>query len=176
MRPNFKLTIVAGLALLGAACAVVPTGPTVTSLPGAGKDFEQFRWDSAACRDYAHAELGGQTANQAATESGVQSAAVGTVVGALAGAALGGHNGAATGAGVGLLFGSMAGANAAQHSAYGAQRRYDAAYVQCMYAKGHRVPVSGKFVSGGSSAPPSPPAAYPPPPPPPGYPPPPPPR
>lgn len=25
------------------------------------------------------------------------------------------------------------------------QERYDVAYVQCMYAKGHRVPVSGEF-------------------------------
>lgn len=175
MRTNCKLTIVVGLVLLGTACAVVPTGPTVTSLPGTGKDFEQFRRDAATCREYAYAEVGGRTANQAAVESGVQSAAVGTVVGALAGAALGGHHGAATGAGVGLLFGSVAGAGTAQHSAYGAQRRYDAAYVECMYAKGNRVPVSGNFVSGRASSPP--PAAYPPPPPPPpGYPPPPPPR
>ena len=28
---------------------------------------------------------------------------------------------------------------------YEMQQRYDVAYVQCMYAKGHRVPVSGPF-------------------------------
>jgi hypothetical protein len=31
-------------------------------------------------------------------------------------------------------------------SAYEAQQRYDMSYIQCMYAKGHRVPVSGQFV------------------------------
>jgi len=30
-------------------------------------------------------------------------------------------------------------------SEYEIQQRYDVAYVQCMYAKGHRVPVSGPF-------------------------------
>jgi hypothetical protein len=28
---------------------------------------------------------------------------------------------------------------------YVTQQRYDMAYIQCMYAKGHRVPVSGQF-------------------------------
>ncbi len=40
------------------------------------------------------------------------------------------------------------------------QRRYDYAYIQCMYATGHRVPVPGQFTG-------SPPAGKPPPPPPP---------
>jgi hypothetical protein len=30
-------------------------------------------------------------------------------------------------------------------SEYEIQQRYDVAYVQCMYAKGHRVPLSGPF-------------------------------
>jgi len=65
---------------------------------------------------------------------------LGTVVGAAAGAALGGRSGAAAGAGGGLLIGSAAGAGAGETSAYGLQRRYDYAYIQCMYAKGHKVP------------------------------------
>ncbi len=175
MNTKLKWLSVALLALGGAACVVVPSGPTVTALPGTGRDFEQFRRDNMDCRGYAFHESGGRTADQAATDSAVGSAAVGTLVGALAGAAIGGRNGAGVGAGVGLLTGSAAGSGAAQHSAYGAQRRYDAAYVQCMYAKGHRVPVSGRFVSNETPypaasttpgyAPPPPPGMPPPPPP-----------
>lgn len=58
-------------------------------------------------------------------------------------------------------------------SAYELQQRYDVAYVQCMYAKGHQVPVSGQFSGVVSSHPavptaniPPPPAGMPPPPPP----------
>ena len=127
--------------LVLAGCAVVPTGPTAMVLPGSGKSFEQFRSDDMECRQYAHYQIGGRTAEQAAVDSGVRSAAVGTVVGAVAGAAIGGHNGAGVGAGTGLLLGSAAGSDAAQRSAYGSQRQYDNAYIQCMYAKGHQVPV-----------------------------------
>jgi hypothetical protein len=54
----------------------------------------------------------------------------------------------------------------AQDTALDMQRRYDAAYIQCMYAAGHRVPVSGVFATQPpGSPPPAPPAAAPPPPP-----------
>ena len=66
----------------------------------------------------------------------------------------------------------QAAVDAAQSSAYGSQRQYDNAYIQCMYAKGHQVPVpqgqfrSGRYSSGapatGSYAPPPPPDAPPP--------------
>ena len=47
------------------------------------------------------------------------------------------------------------------------QRRYDYAYQQCMYARGHQVPTAGRYTPSGSSAPPpAPPAGTPPPPPP----------
>lgn len=111
------------------------------AMPGTGKNFDQFRYDDADCRQYAQSQLG-SNANQAATDAGVKSAAIGTIVGALAGAALGGHQGAGIGAGTGLLFGSVAGTGAAQSSANTTQRRYDNAYIQCMYAKGEQVPVS----------------------------------
>jgi hypothetical protein len=151
-------------ALLG-ACATVPTGPSVMALPGTGRTFDQFRADDAACRQYAWQQIGGVTAGQAAANSAVGSAAVGTAIGAIAGAAIGGREGAAVGAGTGLLFGSAAGAGASQATGYEAQRRYDHAYIQCMYASGHRVPVSGTF-SGASryQAAPTPPPAYAPPP------------
>ncbi|HTF13471.1 MAG TPA: hypothetical protein VK643_02270 [Burkholderiales bacterium] len=158
--------------LLLAACVSMPKGPSVMVLPGTGKSFDQFRYDDVECRQFADVQIGGTSPSDAAADSVAKSAAVGTVVGAAAGAALGGRSGAAAGAGGGLLIGSAAGAGAGETSAYGLQRRYDYAYIQCMYAKGHKVPVSGRLTS--SSQAPS--YAPPPPPPPPGPPPPPPPR
>ncbi|MFY9329762.1 MAG: YMGG-like glycine zipper-containing protein [Georgfuchsia sp.] len=167
---KLPIIILAGvLPLLIAGCVSVPTGPSVMALPGTSKNFDQFRNDDAECRQYAQIQVGGTDANQAATDAGVRSAAVGTIVGAAAGAAMGGHEGAGVGAGTGLLVGSMAGTNAAQSSAYGIQRNYDNAYIQCMYAKGERVPVSGAM-SRSRQVPAAPTANYyPPPPPPPGY-------
>ena len=148
------------LLLLG-ACTVMPTGPSIMALPGTGKSFDQFRLDDYQCREYANAQIGGATAQQAAQQSGVTSAAVGTVIGAAAGAAIGGREGAATGAGVGLATGALAGTGAAQQSGYDLQWRYDMGYAQCMYAKGHRVPVAGGFEQStaqpGYAAPPPPP-------------------
>jgi YMGG-like Gly-zipper len=165
----------ASLGILG-GCAVVPSGPSVMALPGTGKSFDQFRADDASCRQFAVGQVGGVTANEAATNSAVGSAAVGTALGAAAGAAFNGGTGAAVGAGVGLLVGSAFGANASQGSAYEVQRRYDYAYLQCMYANGERVPMHGRMMSTGPSAystqsqsvPPPPPPGMPPPPPP-GY-------
>lgn len=128
--------------LLLAGCASTPSGPSVLALPGTGRSFEQFRVDDAECRYYAQGQIGGTTANQSANNAAMASAAVGTAVGAVAGAAMGGHEGAGVGAGAGLLVGSMAGAGAAESSARGVQRQYDNAYIQCMYAKGNKVPVS----------------------------------
>ncbi|WP_431826047.1 hypothetical protein [Burkholderia sp. F1] len=114
-------------------------------LPGTGKSFDQFRADDAGCRQYALGQVGGATASQASAQSAVASAAVGTAVGAAAGAAFNGGPGAAVGAGAGLLAGSALGAGNAQYSGHAVQRRYDIAYVQCMYASGHRVPVYGQM-------------------------------
>lgn len=172
MSKLFRLSPLAALLLLG-ACTTIPTGPSVMAMPGSSKNFDQFRRDDADCRQYALSQIGGATANDTALDSGVKSAALGTVVGAAAGAAIGGRDGAGVGAGMGLLAGTAAGANAGQVSGYGAQRRYDNAYIQCMYAKGERVPVSGQMAPAYGSPPAS--AYPPPPPPPPGYPPPPPP-
>jgi len=136
-----SLAALSGLLLL-AGCASLPDGPSVMALPGSGKSFEQFRSDDAECRRYAHYQIGGSSANRAATDAGVRSAVVGTAVGAVAGAAIGGRDAVGVGAGTGLLVGSLAGAGAAQSSGYGSQHSYDNAYVQCMYAKGQRVPVT----------------------------------
>jgi len=146
MNKVLHLAPIAALLLVG-ACTTIPTGPTVSVMPGTGKTFEQFRADDAECRQFAQFQSGGATANRKAVDSGVASAAVGTAIGALAGAALGGHNGAGVGAGVGLLAGSAAGVGAGQGSGYAVQRQYDNAYMQCMYAKGQRVPTTGRFES-----------------------------
>ena len=130
-----------------AACVSLPTGPSVMALPGASKSFDQFRYDDYECRQYAYQQLGGKTAQQAAQTSGVESAAVGTGLGAAAGAAIGGGQGAAIGAGTGLLASGVVGSGTATTSAYVNQQRYDMNYIQCMYAKGHRVPVSGNITS-----------------------------
>lgn len=174
MSTLLRVSPLVALLMLG-ACTTIPTGPSVMALPGTGKSFDQFRGDDADCRQFAFSQVGGATANETAVESGMKSATVGAAVGALAGAAMGGRQGAGVGAGVGLLAGSAAGAGAGQTSGYGSQRRYDNAYIQCMYAKGDRVPVSGQMTSGparavnppppGNAIPPPPPGAPPPPPP-----------
>jgi hypothetical protein len=137
------------LALLAlAGCVSMPSGPSQMSLPGTGKSFDQFRADDTECRQYATAQIGGSNPEQAATDSGVKSAAVGTAVGAAAGALIGGtSNAAGVGAGVGLLGGALAGSSHGYGSAYHLQQRYDAGYTQCMYAKGHKVPVTGRYTS-----------------------------
>lgn len=150
-------------ALLAAGCASVPSGPSVLVLPGTGRGFEQFRGDDLMCRQFA-AQQTGTSASQAGTDAGVKSAVVGTAVGAVAGAAIGGREGAAVGAGTGLIVGSAAGSDAARSSSYGTQRQYDHAYIQCMYAQGHRVPVPAGMVA--PAAPAAPAAGTPPPPPP----------
>jgi hypothetical protein len=133
------------LVLALAACTTLPEGPSVMALPGSGRNLEQFRADDTWCRDFALRMSGGRSANQNAVDSGVRSAALGTVLGAAAGAAMGGDRGAGVGAGTGLLVGGLAGSEAGERSGYGTQQRYDHAYVQCMYDKGDRVPVSGRM-------------------------------
>lgn len=130
------------------ACTTTPTGPSVLVLPGTGKTFDQFRSDDYECRNFAFNQIGGAAASDTAANSGIKSAAVGTIVGAAAGAAINGGRGAGVGAGTGLAFGGLAGTGAASESASGAQQRYDYGYEQCMYAKGHRIPVYGSYSDG----------------------------
>jgi len=127
------------LVTLLAGCANVPTGPSVAVMPGVGKSFEQFVADDRTCRDYADQSLGTDV-NSAGANNVVTGAVVGTAVGAAAGALIGGHNAAGGGAGVGLVAGSAMGAGEASGVQRDAQRRYDIAYEQCMYAKGNQLP------------------------------------
>lgn len=144
------------------ACVSMPNGPSVLVMPGTAMSFEQFRQDDAQCRQYAAGQTG-LSAEGAADNAAVRSAAVGATIGAVAGAAIDGRHGAGVGAGTGLIVGGLHGAGTAQVSGYEAQRRYDNAFIQCMYAKGHRVPVSGHYSPERQSAPAA--SQYPPPPP-----------
>jgi hypothetical protein len=167
--------------LLLCACASYPTGPSVMALPGSGATFEQFQGDDAYCQAYAQRATG-TSAQAAAEQSAVNSAATGAAVGAAAGALIGAASGdtgqgAAVGAASGLLVGSAAGSDSYAASGARTQDRYDVAYVQCMYAKGHKVPVpegvaaSERSTTTRASAHGAADAGYPPPgtPPPPGY-------
>jgi hypothetical protein len=132
-----------GVAAFG-ACATAPIGPSVLVLPGSHASFEQFQHDDDECRGFAANRSG--AGDQRAQAAGVAEAAATTAVGAAAGAAIGAAagdagEGAAIGAGSGLLIGAANGTARAERYAGDLQRRYDHAYVQCMYAKGHQVPV-----------------------------------
>ena len=107
------------------------------ALPGSGKSYDEFRASDLQCRQMASRVVGGQ-----ANDVAVRNAVIGTAVGAVAGAAIGGRQGAGVGAGAGLIVGSASGAESSRYSGYEAQDRYDETYVQCMYANGHKVPVS----------------------------------
>jgi hypothetical protein len=138
------LPLTAVLAL--GACVTVPTGPSVVALPGSHKSFDQFQADTFVCQQYAQQVVGGPTeqANNNAAASAIAGTAIGAAAGAIIGSASGNAGpGAAIGAGTGLLFGSAAGSNAYGVSYYEVQRRYDGAYMQCMYAKGNQIPVRG---------------------------------
>jgi hypothetical protein len=173
-------------AILLTACATIPQGPSVMVLPGSSKNFDQFQTDDGVCRQWALQQVGVTTA-KATTDTAVGGAIIGTAVGAAIGAAIGAAAGnpaagAAIGAGVGLTGGSIGGAAAAEGSRNAVQRRYDIAYMQCMYAKGNRIPVPRGSQNGYAAQPrssaaspapppptsnvPPPPAGTPPPPPP----------
>lgn len=130
------------LALSG--CATLPTGPSVKVLPAPWKTFEQFQSEDMICRQWAGQQVG-ISPQEVADRSTATGAAVGTAIGAGLGAAIGaasGHagSGAAIGAGSGMLLGASAGADSGRYYGYEAQRRYDIAYEQCMYAKGNQIP------------------------------------
>jgi hypothetical protein len=175
VRKSWLLPIVVGVSLAG--CVRVPEGPNVMVLPGGGKDFGQFTADDSLCRQWAAQQIG-STANREANNTAVTGAAVGTVLGAAAGAVLGAAAGdpaagAAIGAGAGLFGGTVVGSTDAENVRWTMQRRYDVAYMQCMYARGNQIPVprGSRPRSGWPAVPPPMRAPDPIPPPPPGMPP-----
>ncbi len=127
-----------------AGCATIPSGPSVMVLPGPGKPFEQFQIEDFSCKQWAAQQVGASP-NVSANQNTVTGAVIGTAIGAGLGAAIGaagGHagTGAAIGAAGGLLGGTAMGADSGRAYGWEAQRRYDIAYQQCMYAKGNQIP------------------------------------
>ena len=180
----WSVSVVTTLLLAGCA-TTVPPGPSVMVLPGSDKNFEQFQLDDSICRQWALQQTGNNPGQAFNTETAT-GAAVGTVVGAATGAAIGAAAGdpalgAAVGSGVGLMGGTAAGSNRGASAEWSLQRRYDIAYMQCMYTKGNQIPVpagtqqaSSTYSHHGAGAPgmrsgpevPPPPSGSPPPPPP----------
>lgn len=164
IRRAFAISVL--LMLAGGCSTTPPHEPSVLVLPGTGKSFEQFHADNDICKQFAREQLGGQTADMAAADSGVRSVVVGTILGAAVGASADGGHGASVGAGVGLALGGLEGMRAAEVSGGRVQQRFDYGFIQCMYAKGHRVPVShGSLMEDFFKSPPSRHYYYPPPPP-----------
>lgn len=110
-------------ALVVGACTVMPSGPSVTVLPGSHKSFDQFLVDDHNCRQFALGRVGGVSSNQASSAAAASSPAVGT--------------------------------GSSSDSGYSPQYQYDAAYIQCMYASGHRVPVYGQTLAAPPATPPA---------------------
>jgi len=159
---RFALSVLALVGLAG--CATIPSGPSVMVLPGPEKPFEVFQAEDASCRQWALQQIGGSP-NDAVNRNAAVGAAIGTAVGAGLGAAVGsisGHagSGAVIGAAGGLLGGAAVGYDQGAAYGWGAQRRYDIAYQQCMYAKGNQIPgVSSYRGARPAALPPPPPAA-----------------
>lgn len=135
-------------AMLAAGCATVPTAPVVNALPGTGKTPAAFEKDAADCRLFAEGAASGQAQamNDVAAGNAVATGAFGAATGAIIGSASSqAGQGAAIGAGIGLLLSGIAAANASYAVNAQVQQRYDAAYLQCMYARGNQVPVRAGY-------------------------------
>jgi hypothetical protein len=175
---NLKVSIFLLLAVVVLnACATIPTGPSVMVWPAPGKPLEVFQSDDAVCRQWASQQVGAQP-SESANQTLASGAAIGTVLGAGLGAAIGAASGQmGAGLGIGAASGALVGTAAGLGPSYGAgwevQRRYDNAYMQCMYTKGNQVPGAVRTYRRAVPPPPPPPnstppasSPYPPPPPP----------
>ena len=154
------IILLLGLAVTG-GCVSLPMDPRGMVLPAPGKSFDQFRAEDAVCRQWAEQRIGlsPQEIYNANTAAG---ALAGSAVGAGLGAAIGSASGnagagAAIGAASGLIAGAASGSNAGQVYSWEAQRRYDIAYQQCMYAYGNQLPAAGQKYRTIRRAPPPPP-------------------
>jgi hypothetical protein len=159
---KLKGTFLLLLALVAfSGCATIPTGPSVMVWPGPGKPFEVFESDDMVCRQWARQRVGAQP-SETANKTLASGAAVGTALGAGLGAAIGAATGQfGAGLGIDAASGAIWGTAAASGPAYGAgwevQRRYDNAYMQCMYAKGNQVPGAVRTYRRAVAPPPPPP-------------------
>jgi hypothetical protein len=140
---RIMILLLLSLVVIG-GCATVPTGPSVMVLPSNDKPFEVFQAEDIICRQWAAQSIG-LSPQEMVDKNTVSSAVVGTIIGAGLGAAIGSTSGdvgagAAIGGASGLLLGTASGADSGRVYGYEAQRRYDIAYMQCMYSKGNQIP------------------------------------
>ncbi|HSQ71096.1 MAG TPA: hypothetical protein VLM87_01630 [Rubrivivax sp.] len=138
-------TVCTALSLV--ACATLPAGPSLQSLPGSQRTQDQFAADDARCRAFASDYLAGRMPTAAESQNVAAGAVTGTAIGAVTGAAIDGSAGAAAGAGLGLVLGALAGSTSAQAAWDGTQQQFDRAYYACMYSLGHKVPVPADDVA-----------------------------
>lgn len=144
---NRLLAVSAAVILAGCATSPLPSGPSVAVMPAVGKPFEVFQAEDNECRGYAQQAVG-MSANDAAASSQGRNMAIGTAIGAVAGALLfDSSRGAGPGAAMGLMMGTASGSDQGNRTANDAQRRYDIAYLQCMYAKGNQLPQTSRYQS-----------------------------
>src|SRR5271169_4669770 len=139
----FTRNLIVGLSLSGllAGCAPIafqPPGPSVTVLPAPNKPFDIYVQDHATCKQFAAGEVAG-AADQANIRT-LADAGTNMVLGAAIGGAAGGGVGAGIGAASGAIGGGWFAANDTPWGVYGIQNRYDAAFIECMYAKGNQIP------------------------------------
>lgn len=135
MDPARTLIAITALVALG-ACAV-PRSPSVAVLPGGGKDMAAFNADDIACREYS-----ARRALEKSPPPDAMGLGTGPAVVEARGRAARGND---TETGTGSMFG---GAPAPESdNSFTAQQRFDTAYVQCMSAKGHKVPVNQNMSS-----------------------------
>lgn len=134
---SLKIAVVGSTALLLAACASTPMGPTVRALPQPGKPFEQLEADQNMCKGYANSQVSGQAEN--ANTTGILEGVGGTILGAGLGAAIGGGHGAAIGAAGGAVAGTAVGGSTSSNKQKGIQEQYNDAYAQCMTSKGYQI-------------------------------------
>ena len=135
---RYKTCLAIAACIVAAGCVSQPIGPAIAVMPGPNKPFNVFQQDDATCRQFAGQQIGSGASQANAAALGA--AVAGTALGAGLGAAAGGGQGAAVGAATGAIAGTAVGTAPAGLSQMDLQRRYDIAYMQCMYARGNQVP------------------------------------
>ncbi len=141
MKIDRRHIVIALLLLTATGCATVPTGPSVMVMPPPGKPFELFQQEDVSCRQWARQQIGAspqEIINNNTAAGAVTGGAIGAGIGAVLSGGRG--SGAAFGAATGALIGGSQGAASGQYYGHEAQRRYDIAYEQCMYANGNIIP------------------------------------
>lgn len=137
MRKTALVTAFGCLAAVSMAAFAGPMSPSMAVMPAPGKPFEVFQAEQASCKDYADSEAAGLGESR---RRGFGRTLLTAALGAGLGGAVGGGDGAAIGAASGALAGGAMSARRAADASDEAQRRYDIAFEQCMYAKGNQVP------------------------------------